>query len=763
MAEKEKWLLHSPLMLFICVGFLLFGVVVSEIPLGSKLSVAENNLWVSSNGDFALGFYNPPDQPNQFSVGVRFNSKLIPASKQTVVWGAGADVRASNNSYFQLTQNGELVLFDSSQGGMLWTSKTSQLSIASAQLRDDGNLVLLTEKRQVVWQSFDTPSDTLLPGQQLSPQGMLRGATRNSISSYYSLYMDVSGQLELRWESSIIFWRSGSTSGSNLSAVLTSNGSLQLVDQNLKPLWSVFGQDHNDSVKFRFLRLDVDGNLRMYSWTNVESWRTVWQAVENQCNVFATCDQRGICMFNASGIRVCNCPWYATHSKSKCLVPSRLDCKSASTMVKYENMLLYGIYPVNDSISQMSLEKCKTMCSNDPSCTAITYANNGSAQCRIMSTQYVSGYSDPSLNSVSFAKTCTDPTAADPNFGVNSKPSAFTESNGLCIPCLIGAAVGTLAVFIVVQFGIAFWIYKRSMSCRGMVSLACTGPSSKCLIMLSFSEIKDLTGNFNNQIGPKMFKGVLPNKQLVAIKEMEATIEARKFRAAVSRIGSIHHKSLVKLVGYCCEFNHRYLVYEYAKLGSLEKYVEDSMLCKRLKWGKRMEICLRVGRAVSYLHTGCREFLSHGNLKCENIVLDENFEAKVNEFGLRMLLQGEASSHRSPAEKDVEDFGKMVLMLITGFREVRDVCDWAYKEWMGGNAGEVVDKRLGDAVEYDEVERALRIAFWCLQKDGRARPSMAEVVKVLEGTLSVDPPPPPFACRTPPLEEEGSMESGSET
>ncbi|GLT37384.1 hypothetical protein SLA2020_117030 [Shorea laevis] len=765
MPKREKILPHSPRLLFISLGFFLFGVVVSEIPLGSKLSVVENNSWVSSNGDFALGFYNHPGQPDQFSVGIRFNSELIPVSKQTVVWVAGADVTAGNNSYFQLTQNGELVLVDSSQGVKLWTSKTSQLSIASAQLRDDGNLVLLNEKKDVVWQSFDTPSDTLLPGQKLSPLGTLRAASRNSVSSYYTLYMNVSGQLELRWESSIIFWRSGSPSGSNLSAIFTRNGTLQLVDQNLKPHWSVFGQDHNDTVKFRLLRLDVDGNLRMYSWMNdSDSWGSVWQAVENQCNVFATCDQQGICAFNASGFPVCKCPfWHASQSKSKCLVPSRLDCKSGSIMVEYANMFLYGIYPVNDSSSRTNLEQCKTMCWNDPSCAAITFTNNGSPECRMMKTQYVSGYSGPSLSSISYAKRCSDPIAADPNFGMNSPPSALKESSRLCIPCLIGAASGTFSIFVAVQFGIAFCLYKRIKSYKRMASRACTGPGSKCLIMLSFSEIQDLTGNFNNRIGPKMFKGVLPDKQLVAIKEVEATVEARKFRAAVSRIGSIHHKSLVKLVGYCCEINHRYLVYEYAKYGSVEKYIEDPMLCKRLNWRKRMDICLSVGRAVSYLHTGCREFLSHGNLKCENVVLDEKFAAKVNEFGLGMLLHGESSTHRTPAEKDVEDFGKMVLMLVTGLLEVEDVCDWVYKKWMEGSAKEVVDKHLGHAVDYEEAERALRISFWCLQPDGHAKPSMAEAVKVLEGTLSVDPPPPPFACRAPPSKEEESTESGSET
>lgn len=754
-------------LLFVCVGLCLFGVGASEIPLGSKLSAVEDNSWISSNGDFALGFYIAPSQANQFSVGIRFNSKMIPSSEQTVVWGAGAEVTASNDSYFQLTHNGELVLFDSLQLVMLWTSKTSQLSVASALLRDDGNLVLLNEKKQVVWESFDTPSDTLLPGQKLLPLSTLRAASQNSVSSYYTLYMNVSGELQLRWESSVVFWTSGRLSGSNLSAVLTPGGTFHLVNQNLKILWSVFGQDHKDEVKFRFLRLDVDGNLRMYSWMNgTQSWGSVWQAVENQCNVFATCNQRGICAFNGSGAPECQCPFRDSpqpQANSKCLVPSRHDCKSGSIMKNYSNVFLYGIYPVNDSIFRTSLERCKDICSNDTSCLAVTYANDGSAKCRMMYTQYVSGYWDPSLSSISFAKICSNPLPVNPIPRLLSPPGAPVASNAFCASCLIGAASGTFLVFIALQFGIAIWLYKRRKALSRTASLACTAAGSKCLIMLTYVEIRCLTGDFSNRIGPTMFKGVLPDKQLVAIKEVEATMEARKFRAVVSRIGCIHHKSLIKLVGYCSEVNRRYLVYEYAKHGSVERYLEDPVLCRRLNWRKRVEICLSVGKAISYLHTGCREFVSHGNLKCENVVLDENFEAKVNEFGIGMLLQGDASCRRIPAEKDIEDFGKMVLVLVTGSREAKDACDWVYKEWTEGRVGELVDKRLGQEVDYGEVERALRIAFWCLQTDMRARPSMAEAVKVLEGTLSVDPPPPPFASQPLPSEEEGSMESGSET
>ncbi|XP_030520482.1 G-type lectin S-receptor-like serine/threonine-protein kinase SD3-1 [Rhodamnia argentea] len=752
------------LWIYLSIGFLLSSTVVSEVPLGSKLSVEDNNFWVSSNGDFALGFYNSSPQSFQYSVGIHFNSNSIPANEQKVVWVAGAEIMVGNKSYFQLTQDGELILFDSLESTIAWSSKTSQLGVVSAVLHDDGNFILLNDKGDRVWQSFDSPSNTLLPGQKLPVFKTLRAQKVNSISSYYSLYMNESGQLQLRWETDVKYWTFGSVSNSNVSAVLTSNGALLLLNRNSKPIDSLFGEDHSETVKFRFLRLDTDGNLRMYSWREASaSWISVWQAVDNQCNVFATCGDYGICFFNSSGLPDCMCPFKSDSATSpKCLLPYQQGCKSGSIMLSYEHTFLHGMYPVNDSVVLSSVQQCKDLCLKDPLCTAVTFTDDGSPECLFKTSRYITGYTDPSLSSISFVKKCSDPIAVDPNHPRTSPaPIPVDQSFRFCIPCLAGAASGTFITVLAIQLAVGFYIYKRRNWIWKRPALAYKDLYSKSLVAFSFMEIEELTGSFKHQIGPKMYKGMLPNRQPVAIKDVEATVAERKFRAAVSRVGSIHHKYLIKLEGYCCESIHRYLVYEYAKNGSLEKYIEDPELSKRLTWKKRLEVCLSVAKALSYLHSECREFISHGNLKCENIVLDENLDAKVSEFGLS-IIHGEALSPDISAERDVEDFGKLVVALVSGCRDHRSVSEWAYNEMMVGQVEKVVDKRTKSEVSLEELNRVMRIAFWCLQGDERLRPSMGEVVKVLEGSLTVDPPPPPF-CRERPLQEEESSRSGSES
>ncbi|KAJ8528538.1 hypothetical protein K7X08_022230 [Anisodus acutangulus] len=745
------------LLLSVSIGFLLFSVVSSQIPLGSKLTVEENNYWFSSNRDYAIGFLNFSDQ---YSFGVRFNGINIPSSEQTDVWTAGWNVKVSSKAYFELSQSGEMILFDPANGKTVWESNTGNASVESAVLLDNGNFVLVNRNKSAVWQSFESPSDTMLSGQSLSVGQSLRASSRGSLTSYYSLHMNVSGEMQLRWETSVIYWTVGGPQFAD-RAILGSDGILRLLDQRSQAVWSVFGEDHNDSdVKFRFLRLDSDGNLRIYSWeNNATSWRTVWRAITNQCDVFATCATNGICILNASDSNVCQCPFRSTRdSNSECLIPYKPSCQSGSSMVRYDHMYLYGIYPPNKTVVQTSLQQCRSLCQKDPSCHAASFVNNGTAQCHMMNSRYVGGQSDPSLGSISFVKTCSDPIAVLPA----PVPAPRKVSQKICVSCLLEVAAASIVVFVMLQFGIGIYLFRRRKHMMQKSASPHIVPNATCCIMFSYSEIKDLTDNFKQQIGQNVFKGVLPDNRLVAVKDLNASIEEKKFRTAVLKIGSIYHKNLLRLDGYCCESGRRLLVFELAKYGSVDKCLEEPRMCKRLTWGKRIDIFLSVARAISYLHTGCREFVSHGNLKCENVFLDDELEAKVSEFGLR-TIQDEASSSGGLAETDVRDFGKMMVVLITGRQDVDEACYWAYEKWVKAEREMAMDERIEGDVDLEELERALRIAFWCLQGDERMRPSMGEVIKVLEGTLTVDPPPPPFAHnQQQPPEDESPSESYSE-
>uniref|UniRef100_A0A1D1XT90 Receptor-like serine/threonine-protein kinase n=1 Tax=Anthurium amnicola TaxID=1678845 RepID=A0A1D1XT90_9ARAE len=740
----------------------LISAVASRIPLGSKLTVEEGNRWVSPNGGFAFGFFNSSDQPNRYGVGIRFNSAPLPVGERPVVWVAGADLWVGRRSYLCLTEAGELVLFDSSRGMVAWASNTSDSSVSSADLLDDGNLVLLNRAQDVVWQSFGTPSDTLLPGQKLTPPQTLRAAGRSSVSSYYTLSMDAGGQLKLSWETNVTYWKTQAPAAQPpLAAFFTGDGALKLLDGMPSAVWSTYGDDHGDpAVGFRFLRLDVDGNLRMYSWAEESrSWRSVWQAVQNQCDVFATCGLHGVCFFNSSGAAGCKCPFGSSSGSisTSCLAPYNQNCRSGATVAVLEHTFLYGVYPPEDASLQLSSEQCIRSCLQDPSCTSVTATNDGNARCLMKRTQFVTGYEDPSLASVSFVKVCLNPVAAalPGSSSASSPPSpsspAKTSSRPLCTPCLIGAAGGTFVALCSIQLiTLGLWSMirrkkKAAETRRASSQTLCANPVG--VVSLSPSEIKNLTGDFKHRLGSNTYKGVLPNRKMVVIRDMKESKQSagaaddRHFRRWVSVLGGVHHKNLVRLEAFSCDSEQRFLVYEFAKNGSVERWLGEPRLSRRLTWTKRMEICAGVARAVAYLHSECREHICHGNLNWGDVVLDAALEAKVTGYGLWKLGGAPEAEGGAAAADDVARFGEMVLTLVSGVRGV-----WAdvYREWAEGHVERMVDSSMGGGrVVVEEAERALRVAFWCVQEDERLRPSMVEVAKALEGALPVDPPPFP--------------------
>ncbi|KAG9130046.1 hypothetical protein Leryth_012809 [Lithospermum erythrorhizon] len=609
--------LSACFMLFMSLE-LICSANASVIRLDSKLSMGENNSWVSSTGNFAIGFFR---RGSRYSVGIRFNSVLIPESSQEVIWVAGCDTQVSSDSHFELTENGELVLYDSGSGQIAWASNTSNASVTSAMLRDDGNLVLINTNENVVWQTCDTPCDTLLPGQNLSASMTLRPYESDSLSSYYSLYMNMSGELQLRWETSVIYWSKGKASRPFSHAMLSSNGIFEVFDQRSRSVWSAYGADHGDTdIMFRFLRLDSDGNLRLYSWLDAsKSWRTAWEAVGNQCEVFATCSLQGICIFNASGSHICRCPFSSIgQPPSKCLLPYQQTCRSGSFMILQEHTMLYGIYPPDETIIHTNLKNCRSLCQEDPHCTAASFMNDGTTECRLKKTQYFGGWSDASLKVLSFIKTCSDPMATLPPKSSSSVQQRSPKSESMCVACIVGAAAGTFFFFFLAQLGIGLLMWKRKKHLKKQAFDTYTIPYYKGCVVLSYSEIRDMTKNFKHQIGLKMHRGLLHDNKPVAVKTLDASTEEKIFRSRVSKLGSIYHKNLVKLDGYCCDADNRFIVYEFLKNGCLRKCLEDPKMSKKLTWEKRMHICVTVARAISYLHTECRE-LCHGNLNVGNV------------------------------------------------------------------------------------------------------------------------------------------------
>ncbi|CAN0896283.1 Probable receptor-like protein kinase At5g18500 [Linum grandiflorum] len=259
-----------------------------------------------------------------------------------------------------------------------------------------------------------------------------------------------------------------------------------------------------------------------------------------------------------------------------------------------------------------------------------------------------------------------------------------------------------------------------------------------------------------------VYRGHLVNGSPVAVKKILNNLgqAEKEFRVEVEAIGHVRHKNLVRLLGYCIEGTHRMLVYEYVNNGNLEQWLHGAMRHHGyLTWEARMKVLLGTAKALAYLHDAIEPKVVHRDIKSSNILIDDDFNAKVSDFGLAKLL-GAGKSHVTTRvmgtfgyvapeyansgllneKSDVYSFGVVLLEAITGRDPVDygrssqevNLVDWL--KMMVGNrrSEEVVDPNIERRPSTRSLKRALLTALRCVDPDSEKRPKMGQVVRMLE-------------------------------
>ncbi|CAI9304295.1 unnamed protein product [Lactuca saligna] len=280
----------------------------------------------------------------------------------------------------------------------------------------------------------------------------------------------------------------------------------------------------------------------------------------------------------------------------------------------------------------------------------------------------------------------------------------------------------------------------------------------------SLHELQVATNNFNekNILGRgafgKVYKGRLADGALVAVKRLIDGVKAGElqFQMEVEMISIAVHRNLLRLQGFCMTPTERLLVYPFMVNGSVASCLRD----RPLDWPTRKRIALGSARGLAYLHEHCDPKIIHHDVKAANILLDEEFEAVVGDFGLAKLMDYNdthvttgvrgtighiapeyISTRRSSEKSDVFGYGVMLLELVIGQRaydlgrhanddEVM-LLDWV-KGLLGENKMEILVDAEGNYLQ-DVVEELIQIALLCTQVIPLERPKMSEVVKMLEG------------------------------
>nr|XP_010928900.1 brassinosteroid LRR receptor kinase BRL1-like [Elaeis guineensis] len=297
----------------------------------------------------------------------------------------------------------------------------------------------------------------------------------------------------------------------------------------------------------------------------------------------------------------------------------------------------------------------------------------------------------------------------------------------------------------------------------------------KLLRKLTFAHLLEATNGFSadSLIGSggfgEVYKAQLKDGSVVAVKKLiHVTSQGdREFTAEMETIGKIKHRNLVPLLGYCKVGDERLLVYEYMKFGSLDMVLHDKSKGDgvELDWAARKKIAIGSARGLAFLHHSCIPHIIHRDMKSSNVLLDENLEARVSDFGMARLVNALDThlsvstlagtpgyvppeyyqSFRCTTKGDVYSYGVVLLELLSGKKPIdplefgdNNLVDWAKKMVKENRSNEIFDpellgKRSGEA----ELYRYLKIACECLDDRPLRRPTMIQVMAMFKD-LQID-------------------------
>lgn len=685
---------------FTIVLFLLFlsPILVKSIDtITATQSLKNGETIVSSNDVFELGFFNPGN--SKWYLGIWY--KDVPGN--TVVWVANRDNPITNSSDALLKISDDqknIVILDNI---VVWSlsNQTKAVSNPVAQLLDSGNFVLREEtdfdSKNYLWQSFDYPTDTLLPEMKLGwdlNKGknwylMSWKSAVDPSSGPFSFKLDPRGFPEffLKNDENIIY-RSGPWNGLRLSGVP------EMKTSTVLDFIFVTNQDEvyysftlkNKSTKTR-LMVSSSGVLQRFIWIETSKlWKPFWYAPKDQCDYYRECGVYGICDTNGSPI--CKCmkgfgpknqqAWNLRDGSDGCVRKTNLDCVKDGFLA-LKNMKL----PETSSTfvdRTMSHEECEKMCRKNCSCTGFASSNitGEGTGCVIWNVELLDmrQYADADGGQDLYVRS-----AASELGGMTSDKRKLI----IMVVAITVGIIGTLICGLCVHF-----VWKKKKNNKGMLYSICSRGNSEQkgshersqdlllsgvvlpskrdypdesktgeidLPLYDFNTIAMATNNFSeeNKLGQGgfgcVYKGLLSDGQEIAVKRLSKNSGqgTEEFINEVKLIARLQHRNLVRLLGCCCQMDEKMLLYEYMRHRSLDSIIFSKEKSSLLNWQTRFNIICGIARGLLYLHQDSRFRIIHRDLKASNVLLDGEMNPKISDFGMARIFgkdQTEANTLR---------------------------------------------------------------------------------------------------------------------
>ncbi|XP_073148423.1 G-type lectin S-receptor-like serine/threonine-protein kinase At4g27290 [Henckelia pumila] len=764
--------------------------------INSIQSLKDGETIVSSGGMFELGFFSPANSKNRY-VGIWYHG--IPV--QTIVWVANRESPLTNQAgVLKVMQPGLLVVLVNDTGEAVWSSKRSSRSAHTpvTQLLDSGNLVLKDaeaddREENYLWQSFDHPSDTYLPGMKFGWNFV------TGVEAYLAAWKtdddpapgDFTNHLELEGYPQLVLRRNatkvaryGPWNGIFFSGLPAVRGnpvySLHFVmDKNI----GVYYQENlYDMSVLRRLTLNSSGFGERLTWVNrTQKWEVRISRPSDNCDSYSLCGAYGICYIE--NIPACDCldrfvpkdseGWIKTDWSSGCIRRTNLSCQGDG-FIKYSRIKLPDAQNswFNDT---MRLKECAVECLKNCSCMAYTQLNISSGSgCLLWFGELVD------IRSLS---------ADGLDIYIRMASSELLDSSVKKRRILISSLASVMGI-ILLALSLILYIRKTNKdSTKAEEGGKYNENKHKELELPLFklATILKATNCFSieNKLGEggfgPVYKGILEGGEEIAVKCLSRTSTQGidEFKNEVICIAKLQHRNLVRLLGCCIQKDEYMLIYEYMPNKSLDLILFDETTGDLLDWPHRFHIINGIARGLLYLHQDSRLRIIHRDLKASNILLDSDMNPKISDFGTARSFGGnetEAQTHRvvgtygymSPeyvvdgifsVKSDVFSFGVLVLEIVSGKRNRGfshsdhhlNLLGHAWTLYKEERSHEVAEASLRNPQNLAQVIRSIHVGLLCVQQNPEDRPSMSSVVLMLgnEGMLPEAKQPGFFTERQP--------------
>ncbi|CAN6328605.1 unnamed protein product [Urochloa humidicola] len=784
----------------------------------SSIAVEDHDTHIlrSPDGTFSCGFYNIYEGAFTFSVwytdAAAATTESDDKAAAAVVWSAnrGSPVHAWGAAV-TLRKDGAMVLTDY-DGTVVWQTDGKFIpDVQYAQLLDTGNLVLKNSSGDIVWQSFDSPTDTFLPTQRITDASKLVSTTQLQVPGHYtfrfsdqsmlSLIYDDDNVTSVYWPDPDYMYYENNRNLYNSTRIASLDDSGEIFSSDFAKSHVRYASDRGTGIERR-LKLDYDGNLRLYSLNDSDRrWTVSWIAQFQPCMTHGFCGPYGICHYSPNP--TCSCPpGYKMKNTGNwtqgCMPIFDISCegKQNMTFLELRNTDYWG--SDQQRIEKVSREKCENVCRYDCTCKGFQYqAGNGTCYPKSLlfngrsfptpdvRTMYIKLPSSLDTSKLPIPRSnVLDTVPHQLECGPISTLIMEKHPSNLQKPSqeepkwyYFYGFIGAFFIIEVFFFTFAWFFVLRKELRSSQVWAAEEGYKmmTSHFRMYSYRELVKATENFAHELGwggtGVAYKGILDDDRAVVIKNLGNIRHSREeFHDELHVIARINHMNLVRIYGFCSERSHRMLVLEYAEKGSLADVLFKSKIS--VEWKQRFNIALGVAKGLAYLHHECLEWIIHCNLKPENILLDQDLEPKITDFGLAKLVNRSGENQNvtrargtigyiAPewisglpitAKVDVYSYGVVLLELVTGTRVfdlvkgedekvhvmlkkfVKMLSYRLDKEepfWIA----EFADFRLGGEFDYSQATALIRLAISCLEEERKKRPTMESVV---ESLLSVD-------------------------